>query len=375
MPSFSIICILNYFKIYLLAGGTVDITSYEKTSRDTVKEIHKASGGAWGGSNVNLLFEEYLISMFKPRVINKVKKDYPADWVDMMRNFEKMKRKIAHINTDIFSFKLTSCLCNIYKEIQEVDLKDVFQKNKCSRGAKLEGSRLLDIPKSVITEMLEEVCDDVRKVVSNVLQLQCVKDIDCIIMVGGFSNVDILKKKIETLRRGLPVMVPEEAELAVLKGAVLYGWYPAYITSRRSKKTYGANIRQKMDAEKYDDKYKVLGANGVAYCNYSFDTMVTVNQEIDILHKVTRTAFPFDNKQTRAAVCIYVSDKEKVIYTHEAGVVKLGELEIPIPNPDGKGTREREIFVDVLFGKTEIKAEVRYAITGKSTSAVFKYLD
>ena len=161
--------------------------------------------------------------MFHPLVIEKVKKDNPVDWVEMMRNFEKMKREIAETNSDILSFMLTSSVYKTFKEVLEVDLKDAFKNNICARGAKLEGSRLLDIPKSVINEMLQDVCDDVRKVVWNILHLQCAKDIDFIIMVGGFSNLDILKKKIESLRKGLPVMVPEEAELAVLKGAVLYG--------------------------------------------------------------------------------------------------------------------------------------------------------
>ena len=228
-----------------------------------------------------------------------MKKDNPVDWVDMMRNFEKMKRKIAETNTDMFPFMLTSSLCNAYKEVLEVDLKVAFENNICSRGAKLEGSRILDIPKSVINEMLEEVCDDVRKIVSEFLQLECVKDIDCIIMVGGFSNLEILKKKIESLRRGLPVMVPEEADLAVLKGAVLYGWLPAYITGRRSKKTYGADIAAKFDPEMDDDKYKNFNSDGEAYCSRSFETMVTVNKEIDILHKVTRTVFPIYNEHLK----------------------------------------------------------------------------
>ena len=313
--------------------------------------------------------------MLHPQVIEKVKKDNPVDWVDMMRNFEKMKRQIDETNTDTVSFMLTSSVYNTYKEVLDVDLKDAFENNICSRGATLERSRLLDIPNSVINEMLEQVCGGVRNVVWNILQLQCAKDIDCIIMVGGFSNLDILKKKIESLRRGLPVMVPEEAELAVLKGAVLYGWYPAYITSRRSKKTYGIGRYGRFDAEEHDDKYKVFDEDGEARCKNNFGTMVTINQEIDILHKVTNRFVPLLSKEKEVSINIYVSDKEKVKYIDEPGVVKLGHITIPIPNHEGKNRKERKIFVDVLFGKTEMQAEVRYAITGKSISAIFKYLD
>ena len=124
-----------------------------------------------------------------------------------------------------------------------------------------------------------------------------------------------------------------------------------------------------------DDKYKFFNSDGEAYYSRSFETMVTVTQEIYILHKVTRTVFPIHNELTEAELCIYASDKKNVIYIYEQGVVKLGELTIPIPNPEGKSRKERELCVDLLFGKTEIQAEVRYAITGKSVSAVFNYLD
>ena len=124
-----------------------------------------------------------------------------------------------------------------------------------------------------------------------------------------------------------------------------------------------------------DDKYKFFNPDGVAYCKNRIDTLVTVNQEIDTLHKVTKTYIPPKNDAAAIVVTMYASDKEIVKYIDEPGVLKLGELTIPTPNPEGKNINERDIFVDVLFGKTEIQAELRYAITGKSISAVFKYLD
>ena len=39
-----------------LTGGTADIIVHRVDTDDTVCEIHGASGGAWGGIRVNILF-------------------------------------------------------------------------------------------------------------------------------------------------------------------------------------------------------------------------------------------------------------------------------------------------------------------------------
>jgi hypothetical protein len=49
--------------LFPLTGGTVDITVHEVTDNGNLKELHKASGGAWGGTKVDETFEEFLSSI------------------------------------------------------------------------------------------------------------------------------------------------------------------------------------------------------------------------------------------------------------------------------------------------------------------------
>ena len=144
----------------LLLGGTIDVTIHEKTIGGDVVELYKASGGAWGGTKVDCLFEEYLVSILSKPVLTKVKEKYPADWVDMMRDFEKIKRSIDESN-DFYSFMLKPCVCDVYQELIEVDLSKSFNNNICTRGATMRGKRRLQIPQTVIIKMLEDVADDV----------------------------------------------------------------------------------------------------------------------------------------------------------------------------------------------------------------------
>lgn len=42
------------------SGGTVDVTVHEVSCRGGLKEVYKASGGAWGGTKVDEAFYEFL---------------------------------------------------------------------------------------------------------------------------------------------------------------------------------------------------------------------------------------------------------------------------------------------------------------------------
>ena len=125
--------------------------------------------------------------MLSKPVLEKVKRENPADWVDMMRDFEKIKRSIDDTN-DFCSFMLKPCVCDVYKELMEVDLIKSFENNICARGATMRGKTRLQIPKPVIVQMLQDLSDDVGKHVSSLLQTPEVKDINFIIMVGGFRT-------------------------------------------------------------------------------------------------------------------------------------------------------------------------------------------
>ena len=132
---------------HFFSGGTVDITIHEKSINNTVKEVYKANGGAWGGTKVDLLFEAYLVSILSHPVVEKIKSVYPVDWLEMMRGFENIKRNIDQTNTDFCLFSLKPSVFHVYKELVKIDL--CFGNNTYARGATLDDT-ILNIPKGVI---------------------------------------------------------------------------------------------------------------------------------------------------------------------------------------------------------------------------------
>ncbi|XP_061169414.1 heat shock 70 kDa protein 12B-like [Saccostrea echinata] len=82
---------------YLIAdigGGTGDFTVHEKQENGTLKEISKASGGAYGGINVDRKFFQFLQKVIGARALQQLKDKEIGDYLDLLRDFENKKRTV-----------------------------------------------------------------------------------------------------------------------------------------------------------------------------------------------------------------------------------------------------------------------------------------
>ena len=79
-------------------------------------------------------------------------------------------------------------------------------------------------------------------------------------LVGGFSESPILEEifRKEFGRDGLRIIKPKDSELAILKGAVLFGLKSDQIESRVLKLSYGVEERQWFDPDIHDEKHRYI---------------------------------------------------------------------------------------------------------------------
>ncbi|XP_060570711.1 heat shock 70 kDa protein 12B-like [Ruditapes philippinarum] len=82
-------------------GGTVDITVHEVSDSGKLRELHKASGGAWGGTQVDKAYEEGLLAnIVGPEVVSKFKRQYMEDYIEFCHSFDGDKRHISPTKPD-----------------------------------------------------------------------------------------------------------------------------------------------------------------------------------------------------------------------------------------------------------------------------------
>ena len=350
------------------------MTVHEILEDGRVRELYKATGGAWGGSNVDEAFVNYFCEIFTKEVIDKVKKEHPTDWVEMMCEFERLKRKVSLDNqTEFIQVTLRPSLQDVYQDIRGNDLNSALESNRAvASGVKLN-RRKLKIPKTVIFDMIKKVAKSISSHAIDLLGKQENKNIDFILMVGGFSNSPIVvqevKDRVSSL--SLPVIVPENPELAVVQGAVMFGWKPEMFKSRKSKRTYGIHISPPF-REGVDPERLAIYCDNVKRCCNRFSKFVTINEEIEIGQAVKKTYFPAYKDQVSMIITLYESEKVFFTYCDEPGVYELGSITIPMTDTTGGINRKAE--ATLRFGGTEIVVSGKDLTTGAEVQAVFDFL-
>ncbi|CAC5413741.1 unnamed protein product [Mytilus coruscus] len=189
-------------------------------------------------------------------------------------------------------------------------------------------------------------------------------------MVGGFSECNLLQNEIRKSFPGKRIIIPKDAGLSVLKGAVLFGHRPDYIKSRIMSRTYGVMTSLPFDPRKFDEKYRVVMDNEER-CDKIFSLIASVDDSVEAGTKVEKSYFtPFPN-QEKMDFNVYVSTEAIPCYVDEEGCKHLCTPTIIFPDicPD-----KRWVDVEFELGNTEIKMTAKDRKSGKQIKAQINLL-
>lgn len=297
-----------------------------------------------------------------------------AEFVDLYREFETKKRSVDRDNVENkVSIKVPVTLKEVYEDKNpDSDINDAIR--NCPFGSKIEWKRdKLHMGPKVFAEIFGPACDKTVEHVRKLLQKPTVKGTNTIIMVGGFSESYILQSKIRESFPDMKVIIPEEAGLAVLKGAVLYGINPCAIESRVAKKTYGVRIVTNFNSNIHDPNKREC-ISGVMKCSDIFSRHVKKGQILKRNEaQAEQTYNPTSNDQTAMQLCVYTSSNVDPMYVSDEGCSYKGSLTIAMP--DTTGGKEREVKVRMIFGGTELEVKATDVRSGNKESAKFNFLE
>ncbi|KAL3862551.1 hypothetical protein ACJMK2_008511 [Sinanodonta woodiana] len=294
-----------------------------------LKEIHKATGGAWGGQEVDEAFKQFLIKIFGSPVFQKFKMDAIEDYIGLFRDFEVKKRISSPDGTDYLTFTLPLSLVEIFQSETEETLTYVINQTPFAANIKaLKGNKLrLDI--SLVRTLFNPA---VRSVLEH---LQVFYDnydkygISVALLVGGFSESPILSCAIKEKFSSWKVLVPHDAGLVVLKGAVLYGHDQSTIVYRIARYTYGRNSSPPFIDWKHPVEKLIVYEDGRRLCKHVFKTFLEEGSLIKhgqiVLKEKGR---PAEHEQDSVSISIYASTKKDTQYITDESCFFLGKLRV-----------------------------------------------
>ncbi|CAG2193276.1 unnamed protein product [Mytilus edulis] len=286
----------SQYIVFDQGGGTTDITVHEVTGPDTLREIHQACGGHYGGTTVNAEFFKFLTTLLSGPVIKEIRDKHPSEYFDFMTTFEHKKTSFSVDEKSMVTVRIP------------VVWKDVFER-----------------------------------------------------LTG------------ETLEETLPntsYKVPKDPGLAVLKGAVLYGFEPQAITERVSQYTYGVAMQKPYDPDVYDKSKisAIRGHGGKRMVDDVFDKHIEIGKVCKIGEfEQEHDYYPLVNEHKYAYFEFYASESKSPKYTTDAKCQMIGTFSVEI-------SKAGKIFLKLNASGTEIIGIVCEEETEKESRAYFSLM-
>ena len=187
-------------------------------------------------------------------------------------------------------------------------------------------------------------------------------------MVGGFSESQMLQEHVKSAFPHKTVIIPEDAGLAVLKGAIQFRCNPNVIISRISRFTYGESTNKRF-RPRTDPEEKKQIVDHIMYCRDRFEKHVERGQQTAVCEVTYQRIYtPLAEGHQKIIVPIYQSTSNDPEYTS----FSLGDLVIDLS--DIAGGREREVLVDFFYGGTIMEVEAKIKSTGEKVNTHFNIL-
>ena len=344
-------------------------------------ELCIARGGAWGGTSIDKEFWNLLIKIWGEEFIQKIQNEHPMVAWDIEKQFERIKRTASPVRPGnleqcYYIFTLHVRMMQCYSKITNGgDITAITEP-----GVSINSDYQFVLSHQKMGEMfvntITNIVSCIRGTIDEISKNHGGKNIDLLFMVGGLSGSPYLTEVVKSrFSATTKILIPENPELAILSGAVLFGENPSHITSRISRRTYGIATQADFDHEKHDLRKKRM-VEGKEKCVDLFLTFIRKGEAVDISREVIRGFFPETSTSTSVGFKLLAANKEEVKYSDDpdACIEHIGTLAINMPDTT-KG-KQRYVEFTMKFGGTEIEAMAhdRSVMNGRKQTKFLQFI-
>ncbi|KAK2544204.1 heat shock protein 12A-like protein [Columba livia] len=363
----SYLLVLDKFPvIYLLKPGQDEVLMHWPPSSATpYEELHKATGGGWGGNRVDENFTHFLKEIFDDGVWDEYVKNHPTELQHMLYSFSLQKCSASREAVYIHCYYNLTRVANSKKDISH------FFKN--AKGAVwCDGMIMITYEK--MKSFFDYSIKNIICALREILDKPEIAKVKYILLVGGFASSVILRDAIsQAFGEKYHIFCPLEVQVAVAKGAVLFGVNPDIVASRVSAWTYGLAVTQEFDATIHDfRKKRVSKADGYTYSVDIFKKLVGIGDTVNINEVAHYYFHPTEPDQTSVHFSFHGTEKQDALYVDEEEIERLGSCIVPMP--DTTLGKKLKLKLDIKFGLTEFKATCTDVTSNESQTVMIDFL-
>lgn len=250
------------------------------------------------GTSVDNSFYQIFVKLVGAPLLNAMKREDPTAYLDIFRELEAVKRTVDKTKQDKVTMSIPrAVLDDICKKHLGEDLAAIIKSSPYNDRMELRYDKMR-IEAELIEGLFNEASNKIVQLIAKALAEVVSRNISVILLVGGFSECKILQDSIKAKFPSHRVVVPEDAGLAVLKGAVLFGHKPEYIVSRVVRYTYGIGITRDFNPDIHEPARRKI-VNGNEECKNIFKIYLKTGSVVDFGEHITKkhkTAHEFQSK-------------------------------------------------------------------------------
>ncbi|KAL4221415.1 hypothetical protein ACF0H5_019673 [Mactra antiquata] len=340
-----------------LGGGTVDTTIHVVKANGKLEEIYAATGGDWGGQNVNAAFERLLEEMIGQKSFSLFRDKYANAWIKLQTYFETCKRQFT-VKTDK----------------SDIDLPTAFEE-LCRDRAWREGVEVINgtlrLSKTVMSDLFSVATNQIIRHIERLMEKALLPKHSSILLVGGFSESTIVKQQIRSHFRGSKVIAPESAGSAIIKGSVMFGIDRDIIAARVSPYTYGVHTRRYYNKRIHPAERRNV-VKGKEYVENAFCIQIVKGALVYVGSEPKGNTFTIVNSTNGEVFWkVYQSEKENPKFCDDEGTHKIGMLKVVIPET----LRNKKISLKVTMTCHGTELEAKACIVDFPNAVVRTNLD
>jgi len=263
------------------------------------------------------------------RVLKEFKTSKPSKWIELCQEFELKKR--AYNGTRDVDIALPHALVEMYETISGekfiVRIKNTVYSESCRF---LEENLVLH--QKIMDKLYGKATEKINEHIGDLLKKDSLKTATSILLVGGFSESDIVKKSVkERFGTRVRVIAPPGGGSAILKGAAMFGCDPNIITTRISPFTYGVCTRAPYDK----DRHKAVEPMKVGereVVDNVFDKHVEINSQVEVGIELKHKRYRVINRSNPTVWWkVYQSRAKDPVFCSDDDCSVIGKLTLEIP--------------------------------------------
>jgi len=366
---------------YLVAdigGGTVDMCVHEILNKGKLRELFRATGCDAGGCSVNHEFLLLFKNIFGASTIDTFRQKYPHKYHEFETQIEQKKCSFEQ-KTKALTFIVPTEIIDVYKSQNEENetLENLISKLHLEDTVefKRNGNRL-HLSSSGVRKLFDSSVNSIIARMTAVLT-DSKENIKFILLVGGYSQSDYLRSRIEEAFPDLKIIHVEDGRLAVVKGAVMAAKRPHFITERRSQFSYGFYLNAKFEEGVHPGRFKVH-FEGEHWCKGVFKKMIGAGQVLTYGQQFSweshETCKEPENKHLTLYTSLWRSPLKNPTYCllEEDQCEEVGKITVAAP-PEG-WPDEMNYVRTLIVGETEFTLKLLIKETGKKLKCAMDFL-